>query len=148
MRNTPGENGAVRGRGRYGHRSADRGAARQARQERRMAYEEGSVWGRFLGGQGQNHRRVVAGLLVLAGCAVNVAGAGLWFERIADQDVVNAQAAVFLETQHAVIPPRKTFFRLLKQAKTVVQPQAQQRLKMGTLFGRMVNGAGQANGVK
>ena len=48
--------------------------------------------------EGDDDRGVIAGLLVFARRAVNHAGCGGGFDRIADQNVVNAHAAVFLET--------------------------------------------------
>ena len=73
---------------------------------------------------------MVAGLLVFAWGAVNGASSCLGLDGIADQNVVNAQPPVFLETQHAVVPPGKAFLGLLKHAKRIGQAQVQQGLKV------------------
>ena len=63
---------------------------------------------------------MVAGALILARCFVYGARYGLWLECVADQDVIDAQAAVAAEARIAVIPPRVVFGRLCKQAYAVV----------------------------
>src|SRR4249920_769848 len=67
---------------------------------------------------------VVARALVLARQLVDDAGADARLQRVADQDVVDAQPLVLAERQVAVVPPAPALGRLLEQAEGVVQAQA------------------------
>src|SRR6185312_7605568 len=77
------------------------------------------------------HRRVVAGALELALRLVDRAGAHAGAQRLADQDMVDAQALVLAEREVAVIPPTPELGRLLQQAEGIVQAQAAQRAEVG-----------------
>jgi hypothetical protein len=59
-------------------------------------------------------------------------------QRLADQDVVDAQALVLAEGQVAVVPPAPALGRLLEEAEGVVQAQPS-RLEMRAFLGRAVD---------
>ena len=60
-------------------------------------------------------------------------------KRRGKQEMIDAQAEIFLETEHAVIPPGKTFLGLVEQAKTVFQTAIEQGAKGGALGRRTQN---------
>jgi DNA-binding NtrC family response regulator len=78
-------------------------------------------------------------LAPFAGDAVDPAGLDQRFERLAHQNVVDAQAAVLLVAQHSVVPPAVAFLGLVKHAKAVGQAQADQAVEMIALLYRVVN---------
>ena len=61
------------------------------------------------------------------------AGLAFFGEEPGKQNVIDAQALVFLEAEHAVIPPGKGLFRLLEETEAVLQAEAKQTLEGGTL---------------
>ena len=90
---------------------------------------------------------MVAGPFVFARRFVNGARLHLRLERIAHQDVVNAQAAVATKGKLAVVPPRIGFLRLFKEAIRIVQPQREQLSEMGAFLIGAVDGASQGHRV-
>ncbi len=91
---------------------------------------------------------MIAGLRVLARLPVDRAGGDLAAEGFAHQDVVDAQATVFLEAQHAVVPPRKALLGLVEHAVCIGETQLQEALEVGALFHGVVDGVFQAHGVE
>ena len=47
--------------------------------------------------------------------------------------MIDAQPEIFLEAEHAVIPPGKGLFRLLEQPEAVGQPQPDEALESGAI---------------
>ena len=90
---------------------------------------------------------MVTWLGVFAWGAVDGAGAHRAAQGLTHQNVVDAQAPVFLKAQHPVVPPRIAFFGLLEHAVGICQPQRQQGLEMCALFSGVVNGFAQTHGV-
>ena len=63
--------------------------------------------------------RMVTGLFVFAWCTINDASGSSCLECRAEQDMVNAQASVFLEPQHAIVPPGKALVLLIEKAERI-----------------------------
>ena len=119
----------ARGHARAPHRSR---AEAGHRPQHHHAQDPGAGAGRLRpasAAQFHDHRRVVAGPLVLARQLVDDAGRDLRLQRLADQDVVDAQPLVLAEGQVAVVPPAPALRRLLEQPEGVDQPQVEQRWK-------------------
>jgi hypothetical protein len=83
--------------------------------------------------QFNQHRRVVGGLLPLAGVAVDAARRATRRERRRQQHVVDAQAVVLRKRELPVVPPRERLRRLLEQAKAVDQAGGEQRAERRAL---------------
>jgi hypothetical protein len=83
-----------------------------------------------------SHRRVVGGPLQLAQFAADPGRRAALGEHFGKQDVVDPQPLVLLETEHAVVPPRKALRGLLEKAEAVFQAESQQALESCTLWRR------------
>ena len=90
---------------------------------------------------------VIGRTLQFTGGSVN-AGCGTGFcQHFREQDVIDAQALIFLETEHSVIPPGVGFFRLLEKTEAVFQAEADQALKRRAFGFGAKNAAGPGFGV-
>mmetsp|Transcript_5519 Transcript_5519/g.13313 ORF Transcript_5519/g.13313 Transcript_5519/m.13313 type:complete len:260 (+) Transcript_5519:2398-3177(+) len=85
---------------------------------------------------------MVAGPLVLARQLVDLAGGDSGLERIADQDVVDAQALVLAEGQVAIVPPAPALGRLFEEAEGIGQPKAEKLLELRAFLGGAMDLAG------
>ena len=72
---------------------------------------------------------MIRGALALAHFPIDRCGRAVRGKRFGEENVVNAQAKVLLESEHAVIPPGKALFGLLEQPETVFHAECQQALK-------------------
>src|SRR5262245_58038692 len=90
---------------------------------------------------------VVRRLLALARVAVDAARDTALGERGREQDVIDAQAVVLREREHAVVPPRERHRRLLEESEAVVQSDVEQRLERRTLGLGAVDLAGPQHGI-
>ena len=102
---------------------------------------------RVSGFQRSDDRRVVGGALALAHLAVDQGSRAASGERRGEQEMVDAQAKILLEAEHAVIPPGETFFGLVEQAEAVLQSAGEQRAEGGALGVRAEYLAGPGDGV-
>ena len=90
---------------------------------------------------------MVAGLLPFAGRAVDDAAAHAGLERIADEDVVNAQPAVLLVAEHPVVPPGIALLGLRKHPECIAQAEREQLPEVRPLLAGVVDGLAQAFGI-
>jgi hypothetical protein len=66
------------------------------------------------------HRRVIRRIFSSTHFAVDPGGAAFFRQRFACQNSVYAQAAIFLEGAHLIIPPAEKFSFLVMDSKRVV----------------------------
>src|SRR5574343_842788 len=84
--------------------------------------------GEVEGGPG---RRVIGRALQLARGTVDPGRAAGGGKRCREQDMVDAQAEVLLETEHPVIPPREGFLRLCEEPEAVAQAEFEKAPERG-----------------
>ena len=68
---------------------------------------------------GRNHRSMVRRLLPSPGFFINQASTALFLKRFTEKDVIDAQAGISSKTHHAIVPPAKGFWWLLKHSKRI-----------------------------
>jgi hypothetical protein len=103
--------------------------------------------GRRIEAAQHHHRCVIAGPFVLARQLVDAAGLHLRPQRLADQDVVDAQALVLAEGQVAVVPPAPALGRLLEEPEGVRAGPGRAGPGNAPLLGRAMDLPGPGHGV-
>src|SRR5438094_6995160 len=79
------------------------------------------VLGVFLNAKLRPHRRVVGWFFTLAHLAINPGRNAFCCQLFARQNCVNAQAAIFFERAHLIIPPTEEFAFLVMEPQRVAQ---------------------------
>src|SRR4029077_3302421 len=93
------------------------------------------------------HRRVIGRIFSSTHFAVDPGGDAFFRQRFACQNSVYAQAAIFFEGAHLIIPPAENFCFLVMDSKRVVQTEAAQIPKSGPFAVRRHDGTAPKLGV-